>query len=383
MKILFITGSLEPGRDGVGDYTVRLAAACTRLGHSCRIVALNDAFVSENRLDELVFEEITFPVLRLPGTGSPKGKSLHTQDFVRKFQPDWVSLQFVIYAFHPKGLPLFWIPFFRKIISGYRLHIMFHEVWADYRQDAPVLHRLMGSLQRRVVGWLFHSLKPLVSHTSNTFYQNMLRLNGISTRILPLFGNLRLANNVQSEWLFEIIFGQTGLKITSENRNGHRLFGIFGTLRSEGNPTPVLNAIRSGNSTHTNLILAIGRNPNLAGWQQLAKDYPELHFVSLNEQPEERISAFFQLIDAGINTTNLMALGRSGTFAAMLEHGLPVLASPDFIKIYPQYQVAMPVYEQLFVMKENENLPPDIWQKQPPRSRIPEIAAQFLKDLQG
>ena len=31
MKLLFLASALEPGRDGVGDYTVLLAEACARL----------------------------------------------------------------------------------------------------------------------------------------------------------------------------------------------------------------------------------------------------------------------------------------------------------------------------------------------------------------
>ena len=41
MKLIFICGSLEPGRDGVGDYTRRLAGELIRQGHQIAIIALN------------------------------------------------------------------------------------------------------------------------------------------------------------------------------------------------------------------------------------------------------------------------------------------------------------------------------------------------------
>lgn len=42
MKFLFICGSLEPGKNGVGDYTRRLAGECIRMGHDAMILALDE-----------------------------------------------------------------------------------------------------------------------------------------------------------------------------------------------------------------------------------------------------------------------------------------------------------------------------------------------------
>ena len=47
MKIVFLCGSLEPGRDGVGDYTRMLAAEIIRKGHNAAIVALADKYSLE------------------------------------------------------------------------------------------------------------------------------------------------------------------------------------------------------------------------------------------------------------------------------------------------------------------------------------------------
>ena len=45
MRIVFICGSLEPGRDGVGDYVRHLAVAVAQQGHETAAVALRDPFV--------------------------------------------------------------------------------------------------------------------------------------------------------------------------------------------------------------------------------------------------------------------------------------------------------------------------------------------------
>jgi hypothetical protein len=47
MKIIFLCGSLEPGCDGVGDYTRRLAGELIKQGHHIAAVALNDQYLQE------------------------------------------------------------------------------------------------------------------------------------------------------------------------------------------------------------------------------------------------------------------------------------------------------------------------------------------------
>jgi hypothetical protein len=49
--------------------------------------------------------------------------------------------------------------------------------------------------------------------------------------------------------------------------------------------------------------------------------------VSIGEQSEEIISQALQFADFGINTGSPELLGKSGTFAAMREHGLPVVVA--------------------------------------------------------
>ena len=50
MRVTFICSSLEDGRDGVGDYTRRLAASVTRMGHAVQAMVLNGwGFVNHQR----------------------------------------------------------------------------------------------------------------------------------------------------------------------------------------------------------------------------------------------------------------------------------------------------------------------------------------------
>ena len=66
MKICFICGSLEPGKDGVGDYSRRLAGELIRLGHQASIISINDSFVAS--IDEVfqMDEDTCISCLRIP-----------------------------------------------------------------------------------------------------------------------------------------------------------------------------------------------------------------------------------------------------------------------------------------------------------------------------
>jgi hypothetical protein len=46
LKILFLCGSLEPGRDGVGDCVKNVAGELRIQGHQAAAIALNDGFIN-------------------------------------------------------------------------------------------------------------------------------------------------------------------------------------------------------------------------------------------------------------------------------------------------------------------------------------------------
>lgn len=44
MKILFICGSAEPGKNGVGNNTHRLCGGLVRTGHIIKLLSLSDCY---------------------------------------------------------------------------------------------------------------------------------------------------------------------------------------------------------------------------------------------------------------------------------------------------------------------------------------------------
>ena len=99
MKIIFICGSLERGKDGVGDYTRRLASGLIAIGCDVRMLALNDkhlvGFLHEVQLEQ--DQQIT--TLRLGKDLGWKERAVRAKVWVDAFNPSWLSLQYVPYAF--------------------------------------------------------------------------------------------------------------------------------------------------------------------------------------------------------------------------------------------------------------------------------------------
>src|SRR5690606_23289428 len=95
MKILFICGALEEGKDGVGDYTRRLAGELVRHGHQATIIAYNDRHISTIMDSVQQDGDTAVQVLRLPSVLKAKEKVKLSRDYAQQFQPDWISLQLV------------------------------------------------------------------------------------------------------------------------------------------------------------------------------------------------------------------------------------------------------------------------------------------------
>ena len=104
MKILFLCGSIEPGKDGVGDYTRRLCGSLMREGHQAQILSLCDTQANSFLTEIQVVEETEVLVKRIPMASHHKQRLVWTQETLKDLAPDYISLQYVPYSFHHKGL---------------------------------------------------------------------------------------------------------------------------------------------------------------------------------------------------------------------------------------------------------------------------------------
>ena len=378
MKIVFLTNCLEPGKDGVGDYTTALAAECLQQGHQCRTVALNDPFIGEPQESNG-----PVPILRLGCELSWTERVHRGRRFIAEFEPDRISLQFVCYGFHPKGFVFGMGERFRELIGGTPLHLMFHELWIGAQTGAGFKERLIGSAQKFGVMQLLATLRPEVVHTSNPAYRERLARCGVKAGVLPLFGNIPIpASDADDAWLWSEL-KKTGIE--PGNRGASWLFCLFGTLHPVWPPEPLFAALAEAARLHQRriAIVAVGRlGTGESLWQSMVAQYSDrFGFCQLGERTAEEIGQVFRAADFGISASPWIIVGKSGTTVAMLEHGLPVVVNRDELR-YP-FAVADDAAQSPLLCKLGPDLAnrlPEL-KRLPPRLRLPEIAGQFLACL--
>ena len=330
MRILLLCGSLEPAKDGVGDYARSLADSCLALGHECRMVALNDPFVAEPVETSEPIAEKKLTSLRLPMTLSWPRRIKLAIAFRDQFQPDWLSLQFVGYGLAQKGIVWNLVPDLKALLSRARVHIMFHELWIGMPPSAPFKHRPVGALQRLSVRRLCSAVKPQLVTTSNALYIEGLKRIGVKASLLPLFGNIPIIDRGRDlgfpGWLGD-------LGITQANRADWWLGLFFGALYSEWKPEPFMTILKraAAKANKRICLLSLGR-PGVAGqetWDQLQSNYPGVSLPVLGPQPAEVVSIIMQISDFGVAASPWELIGKSGSATAMVEHGLPVIVTRE------------------------------------------------------
>jgi hypothetical protein len=330
MRILFLCGCLQPAKDGVGDYVRSLAESCILQGNECQMIALNDRYVAQpvESADPVAGTKLVS--LRLPATRPWPQRIKLAQAFQTQFQADWMSFQFVSYGLHDKGIVWNLCHHFQHLLTGFPVHIMFHELWIGMPPGAPFKHRVVGALQRLSVQRLCSMVKPRLVTTSNPLYIAALESIGVVSYLMPLFGNIPVVDRNLAQSL-PLPLGEAG--ITPGNRSGWWLGLFFGGLYPEWKPEPFMSILRRAAQKAGKRIclLSLGRvgssGENI--WRQLQRDYPDIAFLTFGEQPPVMVSVLMQTADFGIAASPWQLIGKSGSAAAMLDHGLPVIVTRE------------------------------------------------------
>jgi hypothetical protein len=309
MKILFICGSVEPGKDGVGDYTRRFCGELIREGQEVQILSLCDCQVSSYTTGHQVVEETTVIVRRIPIATSNDQRFIWSQAILNDFQPDWISLQFVPYSFNPKGLP-FWLPLFLKKLKGnHKWHIMFHELWLGIDIESSFRHKCIGKLQQLIIKKMARNTKPYFISTQNKLYQFFLQLHNIEADILPICGNIPLTT------------------IKNESNEFTR-FVLFGTIHP-GAPFKdfVEDLIANSNKFKKTIkFIFIGKNGSELTTFTTVLDNYNIGYEVMGIQSEMVISQVLINSDYGISTTPYFQTEKSGVYAAYREHQINTIS---------------------------------------------------------
>ena len=389
MKIAFIVGSLEPGCDGVGDYSRALAAELLLQGHCACVVSLAD-----RRIDAVIegtqeASGIAVTALRIPDSLPWVQRVSVLRDFMRRSAVSHVSFQFVPYSYSPKGVIRTALPFLLRVAEGRTAHVMFHELWIGNHIGASLKDRLVGTLQRHYLLRFLRRLAPAVVHTSNPAYAAFLSSKGIKAEILPLFGNIPVAADSGTAEALEI-FRNAEADLSTLGRHAHWVGGIFGSIHPEWTPEPFFRELADIASREKKSVVIAGMGRFGAKgdriWSEMVRTWGDrFRFALLGPLAVEQLSHVFRVLDFGISTAPWRNFGKSSVGASMTDHGLPVIATRDDWQ--PRLSIEVDYGERALLRCYEagtlDNFPSFLARRCEPASTRPTVAKRFADALLG
>ncbi|WP_439882582.1 hypothetical protein ACSX1A_05310 [Pontibacter sp. MBLB2868] len=315
MNIVFLCGSLELGRDGVGDYTRRLGVELIRHGHRIAAVALKDPGVTVVVSNTQRIDNRELPVLRLPYTMAANKRIELAKNWIGNFNPQWISLQYVPFSFQSKGLPVGLTRIVRSVGQGACLHVMFHELWVGMSVNSSYKQTLWGWAQKQLIKTMLSTLQVKVIHTQTRLYQMQLQKLGFETNYLPLFSNIPAIHNIGF------------MKHNSEVTYDSIKLVVFGAIHPGAPVSDFAEDVlcySKKNGKKVSLIL-IGRSGS--EYKRWITEFESVgaSVENLGEKSPVAISKVLSSATLGISTTPIALVEKSGAVMAMREHGLPVL----------------------------------------------------------
>lgn len=331
MKLIFICGCMEPGNDGVGDYTRRLAGELIRRGHLVGILALYDKHVENINLNFQIDENIPINVMRLPSVLNAKTRFREAKVYIRREDPEWLSLQFVPHSFNKKGLPLELPYYFDRFFKNYKWHLMVHEPWIEKRVwTVNPKKNIAGILQRKILQKIVKIINPQVIQTSNHYYKEILKASGIPSSILNLPGNIPIFRSTNLNLAAEV----KNLGIDHKNRGDWWITGTFGRMRENIDYElffkDLLEKSRINGKKLAFFSIGEAGIDSRRIFDHLGKTFEgKLLLYQFGSRSPEDISHFFQFLDFGVASVPLHLLGKSGAYASMREHEVEVLVPKE------------------------------------------------------
>lgn len=318
-----------------------------RLDCEVMLLSLNDKFIlttwgsSERNVD------FNLSIKRISSKYKRKTRFSLAQKYIDEFRPEWISLQYVPYSFHKKGMDIFLPHFFLKLKKGYKWHLMVHEPWVSnevfFTRDT-----IIGLIQKHLFRNLVTKLRPFLIHTSNPYYREILKSGGVHSELLHLPGNIPVI--YEKTCLMQKEFNELG--ILEDSRNQWLVLGTFGRIRANVLYTALLEKVLKTPETANKKIafLSIGSTGPFAEifFAEIKKKFRDrvlIHDFGYREVAE--ISAFFQCLDFGIASVPYHLIGKSGAYAAMRHHGLKVLI-PESNEI--KEQVLKEIYNSEYLL---------------------------------
>jgi hypothetical protein len=311
--VLFICGSLQPGADGIGDYTRRIAGELKKKNFKVSIIAFNDKQTNIVLSESQNVDNTVVDVLRLPSILKEKYKIELAKEWIEQHNPEWVSIQFVLYAFNNRGLPFSFGSEIKKICLGRKVHIMFHELWLGVEKHPTFKDRLYGFFQKTIIKSMVAKLHPDIVHSHSALYLNMLNFNKIKARKLNIISNIPVVHDQISP-----------RELMSDGSLKFLVFGYISPNAPIEEFISELNQIAKQRHINPEFIFS-GRNGGaLNDWISNLEKFNIFYEVRGILSIEE-LSDLMIEVDVGISTTPFLLYEKSGSVAAMFKHGIPVI----------------------------------------------------------
>jgi len=314
MKIAIICGGLEPGHDGVGDYTRKLAGAVSKQGHTITAIAINDKLIKSTVQYQEDIDGSIVEIARIPSSENENNRFNVLKGILLKFNPDWISLQFVPYSFHAKGLPYRLFNSLKAMKLPYKWHFMFHELWIDDPENKK--QYVVKLLQKLIIYTGVKKIKPQIINVTVPYNMQRLKRINLPSTVLGLFGNI-----VKSEQPI------TSVDTVSDSKINVLYFG--GPPGSE-----YLEKVLEGleifcKSTNKEIdITLVGINSSSK--EKFVKvlhqrlDPYAVNIKDLGFLDDSVLSELLTKSTVGIVRYLPYFIGKSGSAVAMIEHGIPV-----------------------------------------------------------
>jgi hypothetical protein len=348
-------------------------------------MSLNDAHVSQPVFAAQESEGTDVSVLRLPTVLCWNSRVSKARGWLDVFAPEWTSLQFVPFGFHPRGFCFGLGKRLTEISPHRNWHVMFHELWLGIGRGASVKYRVWGAVQRTTVRNMLRCLRPKVHHTHTEPYREILAREGIPASILPLFSNIPRTDGDGWVDLLAPLVARTMGK--PQDRKALYMAGVFGAVHPEWDAEKAVDALLPlVRRCEKRLVLVfLGKNnlPSAAFEDLKFRLKHRAEVIVAGEMSSREISRLLQTLDLGLATTPRQLIQKSSAVAAMLEHGLQVLVIRDDWHLDRSESAPETATSRLLTPRQMASLDalPLPQSDSPAEIRIESVAAKMLGDI--
>jgi hypothetical protein len=330
MNIVFIIGCIEPGKDGVGDYTRSLSASLMKKGHEVEIIATHDKFAFEEIGEYQEQGGMMVACKRIPYILSDAKRISFISRELSVKCPDYVSLQYVPYSFHNRGLPLRCMLLLVKSLSGHKVNVMFHELWIGIGKYDSCKNKIIGYFQKKLIIKMVKILNEPIITTSNEVYKHLLKSIKVESQVLSLFSNI---DRVDKDKVFPLD-SKLSIVINKYSNSNYMVLGVFGSLHPMFDLNiEILSVLEMARQSNKKLVMIVFGKSSRASINRInifeLQHKGSIDVVRLGELTSSDVSLTLGMLNLAIVGKPKSLLGKSGIFAAMRLHDIPILAASD------------------------------------------------------